>query len=143
MPPASYDILRAARFLGDPARPYGRIDLGVSDRAFVLDGWYSPDRDGDVDFRWFYGEAMIAVPLDHRAALDVQVRARAGRVSPATLILGIGGRRFGPLTVGADWTIASVSTPADVWRAGVNRLTLAAATPGVAVDYVRVVKPAP
>jgi hypothetical protein len=145
MSPASYDILRAARFLGDPARPYGRIDVGVSDEVFVLAGWHSPERGGDVSFRRIDREAVIAVPLDHRAALDVQIRARAanGTPAPAALTIEIGGRRFGPVDLEADWAVASVATPADVWRAGVNRLTLAARTPGVAVDYVRVMKPAP
>ena len=145
MPPSSYDVLNAARFLSDPARPYGRIDIGVSDEVFVLDGWQTPERDGDVTFRRIEREAEIVIPLDHRAALDVQVRARAavsGTQPAARLTVEIGGHRSAPIDLDGEWSLAIVSTPADAWHAGVNRLKLSVSGREIAVDWVRVIKPA-
>jgi hypothetical protein len=82
--PASYDVLNAARFLSDPARPYGRIDIGVSDDVFVEDGWDAPAREGDVTFRRISDTAVLLIPLDYGAPLDVQVRARASIDSAGT-----------------------------------------------------------
>jgi hypothetical protein len=139
LPPASYDVLHAARFLTDPARPYGRIDLGVSDDVFLADGWRPQDRAGDVTYRAIDGGATLLVPLDRAAPLTVQVRARTldganGR--PAQLTIGLAGHAYGPVDVPDDWSVLTVPTPAEAWRGGVNRMTLTAA--GVAIDYVRV-----
>ena len=37
--PADYDILGVNRFLADPLRPYGRIDIGIEDGWALADGW--------------------------------------------------------------------------------------------------------
>lgn len=144
IPPAAYDVLRAARFLGDPARPYGRIDIGVSDDVFLATGWQAPERDGDVTFRRVTSAAVMLVPLDHPALLDVQVRMR-GSADPsqiARLAIDVNGRRFEAVDVPAEWRVLSIPTPADAWRAGVNRLTLSVdRSPGALIDYVRVMKP--
>jgi hypothetical protein len=139
LPPASYDVLHAARYLTDPARPYGRVDIGVSDDVFLDGGWRAPERDGDVTYRAIDGDATLLVPLDRAAPLNVQVRARAldardGRPRPLTIVLA--GRRYGPVDVPADWTVLTVPTPPEAWRGGVNRMTLTATR--AAIDYVRV-----
>jgi hypothetical protein len=152
VPPAAYDVLRVARFLSDPTRPYGRIDIGVSDDVFVVDGWGTPEREGDVTFRRIGDAAVLLLPLDHAAPLDVQVRARASAnppQGPLRLRIDVNGRRLGPMDVPAEWTLVSIPTPGDAWRSGVNRLTLipdphepgVARSPAVSIDYVRVIKP--
>ena len=72
--PARYDLLGVNRFLGDPLRPYGRINLGFDDEAMMGEGWHAPERTGDVTFRWTGARADILVSLDHAADLRVQVR---------------------------------------------------------------------
>jgi hypothetical protein len=52
VPPGDYDLVAPLSFLGDPIRPYGRIDLATADDVFLLDGWHAPEREGDATFRW-------------------------------------------------------------------------------------------
>src|SRR4051794_4625590 len=83
--PGEYDMLRTNRFLADPLQPYGRIDIGApdttgagtADEALLADGWYAPEREGAITFRWTASPATLRVPLDHAAPLRVQIRAHA------------------------------------------------------------------
>jgi hypothetical protein len=114
LPPGSYDVLNAARFLGDPARPYGRIDIGVSDEVFIAGGWETPEREADITFRRIRHAAVVLVPLDSGAALDVQVRARAD-ADPSQgrpqMTIDVNGQRFGSAEVTAEWSLLTMPTP--------------------------------
>lgn len=154
--PGDYDSLWALRFLSDPARPYGRIDIGGEDALAIGEGWHEAESAGGVAYRWAGERAALRLALDHAADLDVQVRARAfdWPGSPAQrLVVEVNGAAQAPLAVPAEWTTVSVRTPAAAWRSGINHVWLAsarAARPAdvgpsgdgrrlaVAVDWVRV-----
>jgi hypothetical protein len=154
--PSSYDLLRTNRFLSDPLRPYGRVDIGAEDGWLLGDGWHGAEHDGPVTFRWAASPAILVIPLDHAAALTVQVRVHSFGFPNApkqTLTLAVNGRAFGPVQVHEGWETLEFATDRDAWRSGVNRLRLEfawARTPSevglggdtrplaAAVDYVRV-----
>jgi hypothetical protein len=157
LPPARYDLLSANRFLGDPLRPYGRVDIGSDDEWLLQEGWHGPERDGAISFRWAASPATVLIPLDRAAPLTVQVRLHAFAYPGSTgqtLAVHVNGRTFGPAPVHDGWETVEFASGADVWRSGVNRLRLdfgsthtpaevglgADARPlAAAVDYVRVV----
>ncbi|HET9369499.1 MAG TPA: hypothetical protein VFO19_04605 [Vicinamibacterales bacterium] len=127
LPPSSYDLLFAFRFLNDPARPYGQIDVGGGDEIYVDAGWHAPERDGDRSFRWAAREATLLVPLARAADLDVQVRLRAFSAPgapPQRVTFVTGTAESAPVAVPADWETVAVALPRSVWRRGVTRLTL-------------------
>ena len=154
--PGKYDLLSGNRFLGDPARPYGRVDVGGDDGWLLEDGWHGPEHDGAITFRWAATPATMLIPLDHAAPLIVQVRLHAFTYpgsTTQTLALTINGRTFGPVPVHDTWETLEFETGIDAWRTGVNRLRLdfaGARTPAevglggdarslaAAVDYVRI-----
>jgi hypothetical protein len=154
--PGKYDLLSVNRFLGDPSRPYGRVDVGADDGWLLEDGWHGPEHDGAITFRWAAAPAAILIPLDHAAPLTVQVRLHAFTYpgwTTQTLALAVNGRTFGPVPVPETWETLEFETGADAWRSGVNRLQLdfaGARTPAevglggdtrplaAAVDYVRI-----
>ena len=137
VPIASYDLLGVNRFLSDPLRPYGRIDVGTNDSVLLGEGWHAEERDGSVTFRWSASPAALLVPLDHAVDLLVQVRARAfnypGAV-PQTLTVHINDRvAVTNLAIPDEWTTVEFPVARDAWRAGVNRVRL---------DYARANRPA-
>jgi hypothetical protein len=156
LPPARYDLLSANRFLGDPLRPYGRVDVGADDGWVLGEGWHGPEQEGATTFRWAASPATVLIPLDHSAPLLVQVRLHAFAYpgsAPQTLAISLNGHLFGPLAVAPGWETLEFMTGADAWRSGVNRLrfdfarALSPAQAGLsgdarplaaAVDYVRV-----
>ncbi|MBI4477688.1 MAG: hypothetical protein HY654_10970, partial [Acidobacteria bacterium] len=159
--PERYDLLGPNRFLGDPLRPYGRIDVGDGsdfEAAVVGRTWHAPERDGATTFRWAPREARLEVPLDHAADLLVRINVKAfsyAQAPPQSMQMDINGTRFGPFVVGPDWQIVEARADRDVWRTGINRVTLhfgREATPAsvglggdqrslsAAVDYFRVEK---
>ena len=159
LPIGSYDLLAANRFLGDPTRPYGRVDIGAGDELLLGDGWHGPERDGAITFRWVSTPATLLVPLDHAASLTVQVRAKAFNypgASPQSLSAYVNGSLVAAgLTAPPDWTTIEFVTEERAWRAGVNRLQVqfARATRpadvglggdprplAAAVDYIRIQK---
>jgi hypothetical protein len=153
--PFRYDVF-AFPMLADPAQPYGRVDIGPHDEAYLGDGWYPPDTLPDgTTARWSQASAGVLLPLDHPAALTVQLRVRPLSYPGAapTLAVRINGRQFGPFPLTADWQRVDFPTDSSAWQAGVNRVELAwpgAAVPaavginndprelGGAVDYVRI-----
>jgi hypothetical protein len=157
--PADYDLLSANRFLIDPLRPYGRVDIGADDAWLLGEGWHSPEREGATTYRWAASPAAMLIPLDHAAALTVQIRLHAFNYPGwpgQTLILDVNGHSYGPVPVHQGWETIEFSTVEDVWRAGVNRLELAFAAAhapvevglggdprplAAAVDYVRLQQP--
>lgn len=125
--PAAYDLLAPFRFLGDRARPYGQIDVGGGDDLYIGEGWHAPERDGDRTFRWASRDALVVVPLDHAAPLDVEVRLRAYAPAGAPgqqVRLILDGREAGSAVVPDTWDTIVFRTEASSWRAGVTRLRL-------------------
>lgn len=154
--PARYDLLGVNRFLGDPLRPYGRIDLGADDEAVITEGWHAPERAGDTTFRWTAARAEVLVPLDHAADLQVQVRLMPfspSGLAPQQLWIEVNRARHGPFTLDPGWQEVRFAAGRREWRAGLNRVTFdcqRAVRPadvgagadtrqlGTAVDYLRV-----
>jgi hypothetical protein len=154
--PWRYDVLGPGRFLGDPARPYGRIDVGAdTDAPYIGDGWHGRENDGEITFRWATASVALLIPLDHAADLVVQMQARPFDIPDApeqTVSVDIDGRTAGVAAVGTGWHRVDVPVPAAFWHAGVNHLVLRFAreaspadlggTDGrrlaAAVDYVRI-----
>lgn len=157
--PSRYDLLSANRFLGDPLRPYGRIDIGGDDAWSIDEGWHQPELEGSVSFRWAAARAMVLVPLDHADDLRVQVRLHAFGYPGApeqALTLVVNEHAHGPVLVSPQWHAAEFLVARDAWRAGVNRVSLnfawerrpadaglgGDARPlAAAVDYLRVAVP--
>lgn len=157
--PARYDLLSANRFLSDPLRPYGGLDVGSAGDSWLLaDGWHDPEREGAITFRWASQQADLLIPLDHPATLRVQVRLHAfgfPGAPPQALRLFVNGREHGPVPVDPGWHSAEITVDRAAWRAGVNRMRLEFAWStrpadvglggdsrplAAAVDFVRVAK---
>jgi hypothetical protein len=160
--PWRFDLLRPYRFLGDPRRPYGRIDIGTTgDAVYLADGWHAPEADGASTFRWAASHAEALVPLEHAAPLTVQLRVHAFGYAGAPeqrVTVRVNGRAYGPVTVGTGWQTVEFPTDGAAWRGGVNRVDLDfdwgrrptdvgaggdTRSLAAAVDYIRVVVPAP
>jgi hypothetical protein len=125
--PAEADTLWPTRFLGDPARPYGRIDIGGDDELAIGAGWYGVEREGTSTYRWAGREAFVRLALDHAAPLRVQIRAKAfswpGAAGQA-VTLDVNGHIQPPMTLANDWQTVEQVVPQEHWRAGVNRVSL-------------------
>lgn len=161
VPPARYDVLSVNRFLGDPLRPYGRIDIGTGDDWVIEQGWHQPEQEGPISFRWATAHATLLIPLDHADDLRVQIRLHALGFPGApgqTLTAVVNGRAHGPTVVSPGWQTVEFLVARDAWRGGVSRLSLdfawerrpadvglgGDARPlAAAVDYVRVAVPEP
>ena len=130
--PADYDLLSTDRFLGDPLRPYGRIDVGSDDEWLLGDGWHAPERDADATFRWAASPATLRVPLDHAAPLRVQIRAHAFAYpgSPAQMLaLHVNGSASAAgscrqLPIPSGWQIVDCALDRGNVRSGVNVVEL-------------------
>lgn len=153
--PARFDLLRPNRFLGDPTRPYGRVDIGVGDAMYITDGWHGPERDGDITFRWATDRAEVLVPLHHAARLLLQLHLRSfdyPNAPPQRVLANINGHLVQGPAIGPGWERIELPTEAAWWHAGLNRVALTftratrpadvGGTDGrllaAAVDYVRV-----
>jgi hypothetical protein len=127
MPPARYDLLGVNRFLGDPLRQYGSIDIGAIDEWVIGEGWHAHERDGPITFRWASSSAAVLIPLDHAARLKMQLRLRALGYSgapPQLVTVVVNGRAQPAVPVDTGWHTAELIVPEDDWRAGVNRVQL-------------------
>ena len=126
LPPSRYDLLGVNRFLGDPLRPYGGVDIGAGDEWVLENGWHAAEREGDrTSFRWASSPATLLIPLDHPAPLALQIRVHAlgyPGAAPQTLTVTVNGHALRPQAVGPDWETIAIETEEDVWRSGVNRL---------------------
>jgi hypothetical protein len=153
--PFRYDYF-AFPMLGDPGRPYGRVDIGWHDEIYLGDGWYQADTQPDgTTTRWSRAVAEVLLPLDHPEPLIVQLRVKPFSYAGASLNLAVrvNGRRFGPFPLRAEWQRVDFPADASAWTSGVNRLQLVwmgAAVPaavgmgddsrelGGETDYVRI-----
>jgi hypothetical protein len=125
--PGRYDLLSANRFLADPLLPYARIDIGGGDAWLIEDGWYDPEREGNITFRWTAQQAGILAPLDHAETLRVQFRLHAfnfDAAPPQGMTMYVNGRAHGPQPVESGWHTIEFVVDRSVWRAGVNRIRL-------------------
>lgn len=126
--PGRYDLLGAGRFLADPLRPYGRVNIGdKDDEVYLGEGWHAAERSGETTYRWARQEAEVLVPLDHAAPLKVQLQVMPFQVpgrAPIELRVAINGRTFGPYVLRTGWQMVEFSSPDRVWSSGVNRVTL-------------------
>ncbi len=126
--PDRFDLLRPNRFLGDPSRPYGRVDIGAGDADYLGAGWHGVERDGDVTFRWSEATATMVLPLSDAAPLLIQSQLRpfeADGLAPQTVTFIVNGQALPPVTLAGGWQRIEVATEADMWRAGINHVTLA------------------
>ncbi len=151
--PAHYD-LPTTSFMGEAIRPSGRVDIGGDDRAYLLAGWFTPEREGGLSFRWATQQAAMSIPLGFATDVDLQIRLRAFPLPgpPQSVMVDTGAGRFGPLTVGTDWQTLVVAIPRAALRAGANQVVLTFSRVGrpsstgggdtrdlsAAVDFVRV-----
>ncbi len=125
--PERFDLLRPNRFLGDPTRPYGRVDVGAGDEVYVGAGWYGPERDGDITFRWAEDRADVLVPLDHAAPLLVQLQLRSfdyEGAPPQRISIDINGHVIEGPEIEGIWQRVELATSAGWWQAGINRVSL-------------------
>ena len=154
--PARYDLLGVNRFLSDPLRPYGKVDLGFDDEAMIEEGWHAAERAGDTTFRWTGARANLLVPLDYAADLTVQVRLMPFSppgTAPQQIWIQINAARHGPFTLAPGWQDVRFEAGRGEWRAGLNRVSFDSARAvrpvdagaggdtrllGTAVDYLRV-----
>jgi hypothetical protein len=128
VPIGAYDLLDANRFLADPLRPYGRIDVGgPGDHIWLDEGWHGPEQAGPVTFRWAEASAGMLIPLDHAATLRVQVHALPFEYpdAPAQVVRLVVNGTAGPeATLEPRWATAVLEVNKSLWKAGVNRLHL-------------------
>jgi hypothetical protein len=126
--PDRFDVLRPNRFLTDPARPYGLVDIGTAaDTDYIGAGWHGPERSGDLTFRWVAADARLVLSLARAEALWVQIQTtpfEAPGLAPQALTLRVNDRELPAVVLASGWQRLDISTDADVWRAGVNHLTL-------------------
>jgi hypothetical protein len=154
--PWRYDVLGPGRFLGDPSRPYGRIDIGSADDEFIGDGWHGREQDGPATFRWAAREALVLLPLDRAAPLRLQLRLQPlgyAASAPQQVTVVVNDDAQPPVPAAAGWNTIELTVDERQWRPGLNRVWLRfewAARPAdvglggdrrelaAQVDYVRV-----
>ena len=134
--PGEYDSLSTSRFLGDPSRPYGALDVGSDgDDWLLVTGWHAAERDSTATYRWVDSPAALRIPLDHAARLRVQFRVHAFTYPgspPQTLGLSINGvpkqtvasGACAALPVTAGWGTVECVVDRSWWRTGVNVVVL-------------------
>jgi hypothetical protein len=125
--PGEYDLLSTNRFLADPLKPYGGVDVGSGDDWLIGDGWHAPEMDRAISYRWAASQASLKIPLDHAAPLRVQVRLHGFAypgAPPQAVTIVANGHACGVLPVTPDWQTVECALDRNSWRAGVNDLEL-------------------
>lgn len=109
------------------------IDLPLEGNAgrFLLDGWGSPTGDQSGSAWWIDGSpATLVLPLKlpEDRPVRVEIQARSRLVTPAArgvLALEVNGHEVGTFTADAEQpSVASFSTPREIWINGFNRISL-------------------
>jgi len=125
--PGDYDLLSTNRFLSDSLQPYGRVDVGGDDEWLIEDGWHAAEHDGGTTYRWGQQRAGLRIPLDHAAALRVQVRLHAfgyPGAPPQTVTIEANDRACAPIPVASDWHTIDCTLDKAAWHAGINHVVL-------------------
>lgn len=103
------------------------IDVGVTDDAFLADGWHAAERGGDISFRWARAQAVVLLPrlpsTRARIRLRLQPFAAPGTVSQ-TVRIQIGEKIVGPVTLETGWTWIEFDVDAPVLTRSAARMTL-------------------
>ncbi len=107
----------------------GTIDVGPDGHTQFGAGWHDAERAGTQSFRWSERVSTFLFRLDAATALDVRWLLRPAHSEGATIEASIVGQSAGacPLPAGR-WTECRIRIPAELTRAGVNRLTLTSTT---------------
>jgi hypothetical protein len=135
-----YDMLRTNRFLADPLQPLRphrhrrtRYDRhGAADDPVIGDGWYAPEREGPLTFRWggvTRERPHPARPCGATARAAPHPRLRLSNAPAQTVTVIVNDRESNaPLCasvpVTPDWQTVECTADASAWRGGVNRLEL-------------------
>jgi hypothetical protein len=123
-----YDLLAGNRLLSDEQQPFGRLNIGEAyDEVWIDGGWHAQERSGTTSFRWAMRNATLIVPLDHAAAIRVDVRSQAFNYPGApgqTIALIVNGISQPAIPLPNEWTLASFVVDRGAWKAGVNRIEL-------------------
>ncbi|MEO5897781.1 MAG: hypothetical protein ABIS06_19000 [Vicinamibacterales bacterium] len=157
LPIGTYDLVEANRFLGDPFRPYGRIDVGTDADAMLLrDGWHGRETSGETTFRWAESPATLLIALHHPARLALQLRLQAfdyPGALPQTVMPFVNDHAQKVAVVPNQWGVLEFLVDQSAWHTGINRVrfeflrSTSPAEAGVggdnrrlaaAIDYVRV-----
>lgn len=112
-------------FLHDKKRGIG---FEQADDPFVLAGFHGPESIGGNWFRWLSSrEARFAIPLDEPLAATLRLRMSPMNypgATPQRMEVLVNGRSTGSATMRPDFDNYDFAVPQDVWRTGVNVVTL-------------------
>jgi hypothetical protein len=134
--PARFDDIGVADY--DPTRPVS-LDVGADDRAFAGDGWFAPERDGDLSFRWAGRRAEILLPPlpAGRVAVRLHMYAFSYPGAPEQRVqLHVGDAVSDSQVVGPDWAWVElqIDLPRSTSLGTPMTLTFSRATPPSAVQ---------
>jgi hypothetical protein len=103
----------------------GALDVGPDRDWFFGAGWHLGERAGTQRFRWSAQSSSLVWRMDDAQPVRVLLRVRAAHAHGATLQASIDGRPLAacPLPAGR-WADCRIDVPAEVLRAGINRLTV-------------------
>ena len=126
LPVAQFDLQGVSHV--DAAHPI-LIDVGsATDVPWLGDGWFGPERGGDVTFRWASTSAAVFLPPlpAGRATIRVWLRPILTPAAPSqTVTLLLGSQSLGSETMTGDWAVIEreVEIGAGGRRAGTLTLT--------------------
>jgi hypothetical protein len=112
------------------------IALGEEGDAFFGQGWMAdePINEGGEMRRTSEQTAEVLVPLSTPHRIRIRFHGRAlGTVEAHAVTVVINGRALPAQRMGHVWTTFDWDAPAELWRAGLNRLTLESGDPAFPV----------
>jgi mannosyltransferase len=102
--------------------PHVVVDLAAAQNRFLDAGWADPE-----GFRWAVGtRAAVTVPRWGTRERTIRMRVMPmhhAKLPPQTLRASVNGQPVGEITLPAGWSEPALTTPASVWRDGMNTLT--------------------
>jgi hypothetical protein len=112
------------------------IPLSEDGDAFFGQGWMAPEpiNEGGQMRRTSEPAAEVLVPLAGPRRIRVRLYGRAlGTVEPHLVTVAVNGHALPPKRMAHVWTTFEWDVPADLWRTGLNRLTLESGDPAFPV----------
>lgn len=112
------------------------VALGEDGDAFFGQGWLAPEPlDERSQMRRTSGrDAEVLVPLARTGRIRVRLHSRAlGTVEAHHVTIAVNGRPLPPKLMAHVWTTFEWEVPAELWRKGLNRLTLESGDPAFPV----------